>query len=265
MTALAADRAQTRRGAEAEPFVLAFGVATATTIYAGSLVAINASGYAVPASDSKALRVVGVARKQVVNSGANGAKSVEVLQGTFLMENSAGADAVVLADLKNACYAADDQTVAQTPSADNSRPVAGIVEDVTSDGVFVRVGSFDRCPARSYQVASLTDEALVESVAQTEVAATLQALPAGCLVIAEVNVTEAFAAAAGAGLIKIGDGTTAALIGSVDAETLGKTTVGPVLVPDSGTLTITFDAGTGEVPADFTAGAATVTAIAFQA
>lgn len=265
MTALSADRVQVSRGTEAEPYKLSVGVATGTTIYGGSLVAVNAAGYAVPASDSKALRVVGVAVDKVVNAGANGAVSVAVTQGVFRFVNSTSTDAITIAEKGSACFAVDDQTVAKTPSADNSRPVAGLVEDVTTDGVFVRVGSLDRCAPRGYAVASLTDDALVVSDAQTEVAATLGYLAAGSLVFARIHVTEAFAASAGAGLIKVGDGTTADLIASVDAETLGQTSIGPVFVNAGGTLTVTFDAGTGEVPADFSAGAATVTVAAVQA
>ena len=59
-------------------------LAASTKIYAGSLVAINASGYAVPASASTALRCVGRAEKTIDNtSGAAGALTIEVKPGRF--------------------------------------------------------------------------------------------------------------------------------------------------------------------------------------
>lgn len=59
-------------------------LAASTKIYAGSLVAINASGYAVPASASSALRCIGRAEKTIDNtSGAAGALTIEVKPGRF--------------------------------------------------------------------------------------------------------------------------------------------------------------------------------------
>lgn len=81
MTALTASRDTVQLASEGN-FTLE--LAAATKIYAGSLVAINASGYAVPASASSALRCVGRAEKTVDNtSGAAGALTIEVKPGRF--------------------------------------------------------------------------------------------------------------------------------------------------------------------------------------
>jgi hypothetical protein len=56
-----------------------YPVAASTKIYAGALVGLNSGGFAVPASDTAGVRVVGVADAQVDNSaGANGALTVNV-------------------------------------------------------------------------------------------------------------------------------------------------------------------------------------------
>ena len=70
MSALTRDRATSyREGIEVE-----FPVAAATKIYAGSMVCVNAGGYARPAADTSGYRFAGVAMEQVDNTaGADGA------------------------------------------------------------------------------------------------------------------------------------------------------------------------------------------------
>lgn len=58
---------------------LTFPVAASTTIYQGTLVAINAAGNALAAADTAGLVVVGIANQTVNNAGgAAGALSIEV-------------------------------------------------------------------------------------------------------------------------------------------------------------------------------------------
>lgn len=72
--------------------------------------------------------------------GADGAISVEVEYFNpfwiFLMRNDTGS-AVVTADRGSVCYVLDDQTVTHTSTGHS---VAGIVYDVTSEGVWVHIG-----------------------------------------------------------------------------------------------------------------------------
>lgn len=120
--------------------LLTVAVAAATTIYKGTLVARNASGYAVPASEDTSLVVVGVARGEADNAdGAAAAINVDVLVGCFLLNNSAGGDAISSDDIGRVCYVADDNTVALT-SDSGARPIAGIIGDVDSGGVWVVAG-----------------------------------------------------------------------------------------------------------------------------
>lgn len=104
-------------------------VKAATTIYAGALVAVDATGYAVPASDTAGLKVLGRAEH-----GASAGEAVLVKRGVFLFANSEG-DAIDAADIGGYCYVADDETVQAT--ANNNAIIAGVVRGVTTDGVYV--------------------------------------------------------------------------------------------------------------------------------
>ena len=135
MAALTKDRNTKRRDAK----VFSDPVAGTTKIYAGALVCINASGYAVPGSTSTALKARGVAQEQVDNStGAAGDKRVETNRGCFPFANSASADEITRADIGATAYIVDDQTVAKT-NGTNTRSAAGVIRDVDSDGVWVEI------------------------------------------------------------------------------------------------------------------------------
>lgn len=135
MTALAKDRNTVRR----DGVQYSDPVAASTRLFAGALVCLNASGYAVPGSTATTLKARGVAQEHVDNSaGAAGAVRVETRRGVFPFANSASTDEITRADIGNECYIVDDQTVAKT-SATNTRSVAGVIRDVDSDGVWVEI------------------------------------------------------------------------------------------------------------------------------
>lgn len=122
---------------------LAYPVAAATTIFAGTMVALDASGNAVPASASSAVRVVGRAEKQVVNTvaagfGAAGALAIEARPGVFPFAN---ADGITAADIGKMAYAVDDKTVALAASAAGvARPPVGPIYGLLNGQVKVGVG-----------------------------------------------------------------------------------------------------------------------------
>lgn len=110
-----------------------------TKIWQGSQVAIDATGFAVPAAAVAAHKVIGRAEDTVDNTdGANGDKRVDVGRGVFRWDNSASTDEITRADIGASAYVVDDQTVAKTSSS-NTRPVAGTIFDVDAQGVWVRV------------------------------------------------------------------------------------------------------------------------------
>ena len=117
--------------------LIAVPIATAKKIFAGSLVAANATGYATPGAVAATLTYLGRAEETVDNTGADGALSVLVRRGkAFKFANSA-ADAVTQASMGKVCYIEDDQTVSAT-SDTNARSAAGIVIGAEDDGVWVQ-------------------------------------------------------------------------------------------------------------------------------
>lgn len=98
---------------------LVLPVAAGKKIYAGAMVAINASGDALPAEKAEGLKTVGRAETSADNSsGSEGDSIVNVKRGVFLWENDT-ASAVGVANLFGPCYIKDDCTVS-TVSAGSS-------------------------------------------------------------------------------------------------------------------------------------------------
>lgn len=138
MTAASADRILSK-GGEGAVQNLRLPVGASTTIYRGTMVALDQSGYAYPASASLVRRVVGVAIEKIANSGSAGAKSVRVERGCFGFVNTTGDDAITSADVGMPCYVLDDQTVSRT-SQNGTLPYAGRVARVESSLIYVEVG-----------------------------------------------------------------------------------------------------------------------------
>jgi hypothetical protein len=108
-------------------------------ILGGTIVCLNAAGYAVPGTSATGLIAWGIATESVDNTdGADGAKkvAVETSRGRkdFFFLNDTGT-AVAQADVGNDCYVLDNQTVTGDSTG---RSVCGIVIEVTSTGVWVR-------------------------------------------------------------------------------------------------------------------------------
>ena len=114
---------------------LAYEVAGSTTIYAGSLVALNASGYAVPAANTAGFKFLGVAMEHVDNSsGSNGDKTVRVRRkGVFRFD----ASGMAITDIGASVYVSDDHTVAK--STTNSVACGKIAEFVSATEVGVDI------------------------------------------------------------------------------------------------------------------------------
>lgn len=136
MTALTNDRNTPMQLGDVQEYP----VLAATVIYAGSLACLNAAGWAMPGSTATTLVAAGRAEARADNSaGANGAINVKVRPGTFRFDNSAAADEITQAEIGDACFVVDDQTVAKTDGA-ASRSKAGTIVQVDALGVWVRIG-----------------------------------------------------------------------------------------------------------------------------
>lgn len=117
---------------------LVLPVKGATTIYQGSIVALNASGLAVPGATAAGLTAAGRAEETVQNTGADGAASIKVCRGVFIFDNTAAAENKVdTAHVLKDCYMEDDQTVTALATGAS---VAGRVIRVDDEGVAVEIG-----------------------------------------------------------------------------------------------------------------------------
>lgn len=113
---------------------LVLPVKGATKIFDGSLVALNANGFAVPGDNVAGLTAAGRAEEFVDNSGgADGAVTVKVRRGVFKWSNSSTGPVAAKDVMKN-CYIEDDETVTMT-AVDTS--VAGKVIGIDGDEVIV--------------------------------------------------------------------------------------------------------------------------------
>lgn len=118
---------------------LVLPVKGATTIYQGSIVALDANGYAIPGKKATDITAAGRAEETVANSGADGELVVKVSRGVFVFENTATtANKVGAAHVLKPCYIEDDQTVTALATGAS---VAGLVIRVDDEGVAVEIGS----------------------------------------------------------------------------------------------------------------------------
>jgi hypothetical protein len=139
MSALTADRNTPRQEGE----ILEWPVKGSTKIYAGALVAVDASGYVKGGVTALALIGLGRAEAQVDNSaGADGALTIRVRPGTFRYDNSLSTDAITSANVGALCYIVDDHTVALTDGG-GTRSRAGTVVFVDTIGVWVEFDADD--------------------------------------------------------------------------------------------------------------------------
>jgi hypothetical protein len=129
MTALSKDFLNTKvEPAQVVPNLFPNGlpVAAATKIYANSIVAMNASGYAVPASATSSLVVIGRAINSADNSGgAAGDLEINIEQGAFDFAMASGVNALVDSDIGKVVYAQDDCTISKTDQG-GTLPIAGV-------------------------------------------------------------------------------------------------------------------------------------------
>jgi hypothetical protein len=191
MTALSAIRDTEKLVGDPIPARVGRGAAT-DVLYKGGMAAINAAGYLAPAGLAVTDVVVGRFVDTYSNGGSPGAITAEAEQGVFRWANG---DAIAITDLGKPCYALDDATVTKGDGG-SSRPFAGIIADVDSEGVWVMQGLYLQGLLRDtyVQIASkavgFADASAAGTTKTIDFAA---ALPAGAMVLgAGANVTAVF-------------------------------------------------------------------------
>ncbi len=134
MAALTKDRNTVRK----EGDYAAYQVKANAKIYAGSLVCIDSTGYAVPGSDTAGLKFAGVSRGYADNTGgADGAMSVEVWKcGSFEL----AASGMTRSNVGDSVFVADDQTVGLAATTTNDVPCGRISEYNSATSVYVSIG-----------------------------------------------------------------------------------------------------------------------------
>ncbi len=168
--ALAADR-QTRVRAGGATRYRTGKLAAAAVIYDGALIAKNAAGNIVPASDTAALKVVGVAQAFADNSaGIAGAVTVPYVTGVEAEFDNAGG-AIVLASSHSPCYVADDLSVTTSAVAANDI-VAGVVAEYSATKVWVFVdeiltSAVLAVPLTGADMATVADAQVLGGIAET--------------------------------------------------------------------------------------------------
>ena len=124
---------------------LVLPVKGSTTIFQGSIVAIDADGLASPGKKAASLKAVGRAEETIENGGGDGEAVIRVKRGVFVFDNTAtAATKLTAADLRGPCYMEDDHTVTK---AATGASVAGLVVRVDDVGVGVEMGFGYPAPA----------------------------------------------------------------------------------------------------------------------
>lgn len=111
---------------------LQLGVKGGTEIEACTMVAIDAEGYAVPASKNTGLKIAGMALENVDNfKGEDGEEKVSVKRGTYLWDNDG---TVKETDVLKECFIQDERTVT---AASEGSSAAGLVLGLEGEYVVV--------------------------------------------------------------------------------------------------------------------------------
>lgn len=125
---------QARNTSQVSGTFYALPVKAGVKIFAGTLVAIDATGHAIPAKTAADLTAAGRAEDTVDNAtGADGDTVITAERGAFQWDNDASSP-VTQADVGKECYMLDDETVTANATGTS---VAGRVLQVNSNGVWV--------------------------------------------------------------------------------------------------------------------------------
>ncbi len=151
MSALTAPRALTTRQ---DLGLIQLGIADNVTIFPGALCAVNATGFAQPATTSTVINIAGVytgiqdgpvsnsfGLGTADNTGTGhtaGAFNVALAQGPFSFNMGTGGDVVTIANIGSMMFAIDDQTVGLTDGGGTRSP-AGVLINVVGTQAIISV------------------------------------------------------------------------------------------------------------------------------
>ena len=115
-------------------------VKASTILYAGAVIELDSTGHCIQATAATGKNYVGVNSDRTVDNsgGADGDETVQVTRGEWGFDNSAGGEALTVADIGSTCYLVDDHTVGKT-DAGGTLSALGTVFDVRDGQVYVTI------------------------------------------------------------------------------------------------------------------------------
>jgi hypothetical protein len=126
------NRKATRTGNSLFPYVDSRTILDTAKIYVGEMVQQDANFEVAPATDVASVIVLGVSIREVDNT--DDGETLEDIESSVLLMDNSESDAVTKAHIGGPCYVEDAATVSSSTTNSNT---AGIVTEVTSNGVFV--------------------------------------------------------------------------------------------------------------------------------
>lgn len=136
MAALTTDKNVVSKAGSGSGSLKAYPVKANTTIFKGAIVAIDATGFLVPAADAAGLVVVGIADEKVVQ-GATPTLLCRVVADRFFRLAATGT--INQASVGDIVMVADDQTVDDATT--NSIPVGRVAEFISATELWVYIGT----------------------------------------------------------------------------------------------------------------------------
>lgn len=182
--------------------LVGYPVAASTELFAGTLLCLNASGYAVDGADTAGLTFAGICQRAVDNSdGAAGDETVEVwTRGAWLLTGSG----FTAADVGELVYLIDNNTVglAASASVDEHIVVGSIIEVVDSSTVYVDLQDLRPLAKRQLQASQWRATVAGADGSVTPAAVDLSVFAAEVggddFIVASIQAVEAYATADGA-------------------------------------------------------------------
>lgn len=150
----------------AKPTLKGYPVLNDTTIYKGSLVCLDSTGYAIPAADTSGLSgVIGIADEQVASpsTDSDGDKKIRIRSGEIY---DFVATSITQAMLGTVMYVVDDQTFDDAAGATNEIAAGILVEYIsaTRGKIFVPTGGMNvDIPNLSVDTADIIDAAVTNA------------------------------------------------------------------------------------------------------
>jgi hypothetical protein len=186
---LAAPLTAARNTAMANGNQIVVGVYTNVKIYAGGMLAVNSSGYAVEAANASGYKVIGRADQSVDNTlGASGALNVQGRSGSFYWDGDASS--LTKAAIGQVAYVVDDHTVSLTNSG-SYNTIAGIVKDYDSVKGQVCVDTYNLASSGASTPATLAVSGAATVGGTLGVTGVISGPGSGITALAAANITPA--------------------------------------------------------------------------